>query len=98
MVDYVGDDVEYGNYSSTAGGSVNLYSHFGIRYGGFLKIWESIYLKTQLYQSTWYALIHRWLLIVEYRIINLQSTTPERLDNKESPKREQCLDLPRNRR
>ena len=34
-----------------AGGSVNLYSHFGNQYGGFSENWESVYHKTQLCNS-----------------------------------------------
>ena len=46
---YVEEDVELGEHSSTAGGSGNLNSHFGNQYGGFSEDWESVYLKTQLY-------------------------------------------------
>ena len=43
---YVKEDVELGEHSSTAGGSGNLYSHFGNQYGGFSEDWESVYLQT----------------------------------------------------
>ena len=34
MTVYAGENVERGEHSSTAGGSANLYSHFGDQYGG----------------------------------------------------------------
>ena len=43
----VGENVESGEHSSTAGGSANLYSHFQNQYGSFSENWEPIYLKTQ---------------------------------------------------
>ena len=49
---YAGEDVASREHSSTAGGSANLYSHFGNQYGGFSENWESIYLSTQQYPYT----------------------------------------------
>jgi len=37
-----------GEYSSTAGGSANLYSHFGNQYGCFSENWGWNYLNTQI--------------------------------------------------
>ena len=38
-------------HSSIAGGSTNLYSHFGNQYNSSSENWESTYPKTQLYHS-----------------------------------------------
>ena len=54
MIAHAGKDVKQGKHSSTDGGSANLCSHFGNQYGGFTEIWESIYLKTQLYTLSIY--------------------------------------------
>ena len=37
---HAGEDVEQEKQSSTAGGSANLYSHFGNQFGGFPENWE----------------------------------------------------------
>ena len=37
---HVGEDVEKGEHSSTAGRSANLYSHFGNQYGKSSEKWE----------------------------------------------------------
>ena len=55
MIVYVGEDVEYGENSSIAGGNANLYNHFGNQYGGFSKNWESTYLRIQKYHSWAYT-------------------------------------------
>ena len=48
---YIGEDMEYVEDFSTVGGSAYLYSHFGNQYDDFSEISDSVYLKTQLYQS-----------------------------------------------
>ena len=48
---YAGEDVELGEYSSSAGGSANLYNHFGNQDVVFSENWELICLKTQHYHS-----------------------------------------------
>jgi hypothetical protein len=55
---HAGKNVKQEN-ASIAGGSANLYSHFGNQYGSFSEIWKSPYLKTQLYNS--WAYIQRML-------------------------------------
>jgi hypothetical protein len=40
-----------GEHSSIAGGSANLYSHYGNQYGNSLERWELTYFKIQLYHS-----------------------------------------------
>ena len=55
------NDLEQGEYSSV-GGSANLYSYYGNQYGDSLEIWESIYLKIQLYHSWAYTQRHSILL------------------------------------
>ena len=50
-IDFAGDDAEYGELSSIAGRSTNLYSHFGNECGSFSKNWEPIYLKSQEHYS-----------------------------------------------
>jgi len=42
---HAGEDAEQGDHSSIAGGSANLYSHYGNQCGGSLGRWESTYLK-----------------------------------------------------
>ena len=37
---HAGEDVEQGEHSSIAGGSANLYNHFGNQFGGFSENWE----------------------------------------------------------
>ena len=49
MTACVGENVEYGEYLSTAGRSADLYRYFGNQYVSFSENWESIYLKTQQY-------------------------------------------------
>ena len=39
-------------------------------------------------RQTPYVLTHKWILDVKQRITRLQSTTPEKLGNKEDPKRD----------
>ncbi|EGW10962.1 hypothetical protein I79_012172 [Cricetulus griseus] len=51
MTVHVGEDVEKGEHSSTAGGSANLYSHFGNQYGDSSGKWESVHLKIQQFHS-----------------------------------------------
>ena len=38
MTTFAGEDVEQGEHSFMAGGSTNLYSHFGNQYGGSRKL------------------------------------------------------------
>ena len=38
ITDYAGEDGEQREHSSIAGGSTNLYRHFGYQYGGFSEI------------------------------------------------------------
>jgi hypothetical protein len=45
---HAGKDVEQGERSSIAGGSANLYKHFGNQYGSFSENWELIYFKSQI--------------------------------------------------
>ena len=40
-----------------------------------------------------YVLTHRWILGVNYRINNLPSTAPKRLDKKEGPKEDEWISL-----
>ena len=49
MTVFVREDVEQGKHSSNAGGSINLYSHFGSQYGRFSENWESFYYMAELY-------------------------------------------------
>jgi hypothetical protein len=42
---HAGEDVEQGEYSSIAGGSTNLFSHYGNQYRGSPERWGSIFLK-----------------------------------------------------
>ncbi|EGW08660.1 hypothetical protein I79_010246 [Cricetulus griseus] len=51
MTVYAGEDVEKGEHFSTAGGSANLYSHFGNQYGDSSRKWESVYHKIQQFHS-----------------------------------------------
>ncbi|EGV93069.1 Retrovirus-related Pol polyprotein LINE-1 [Cricetulus griseus] len=51
MAVYAGEDVEKEENSSIAGGSANLYNHFGNQYGCFLGKWKSVYLKIQQFLS-----------------------------------------------
>ena len=46
-----GEDVEQGKYSSIAGSSTYLYSHYETQCSSSLERWESIYFKIQLYYS-----------------------------------------------
>ena len=39
-------------------------------------------------RQPWYVLTHKWILGVKEKITNLQSTIPEKLGNKENPKRD----------
>ena len=43
---------------------------------------------TQTQKDKYNVLTHKWLLDIKQRITNLQSITPENLDNKEDPKRD----------
>jgi hypothetical protein len=45
-----------GEHFSTAGGSANVYRHYGNQYGCSSGNWKSIYLKTQLYLTWEYTL------------------------------------------
>jgi hypothetical protein len=51
MTAYAGMSLEYGEDSSIAGGSANLYSYFGIQYGISSDNWESIHFKIQIKYS-----------------------------------------------
>ena len=55
MTVHFGKDVKQWEHSSIAGGSENLYSHYGNQYGGTSENWEEIYLKTQVYHSWSYT-------------------------------------------
>ncbi|KAL6092389.1 hypothetical protein STEG23_028604, partial [Scotinomys teguina] len=55
-------DLEQGEHSSTGGGNANLFIHFGNQYGDFSENWKSIFLKTQLYNSSLgYRVSGSWL-------------------------------------
>jgi hypothetical protein len=38
---HAGEDMEHGQYSFIAGGTRNLYNHFGNQFGGFSENWNS---------------------------------------------------------
>jgi hypothetical protein len=48
MIVHPSEDVEQEEHSSVAGGSANLYNHYGNQFCSFLKIWKLIYLKIKL--------------------------------------------------
>jgi hypothetical protein len=49
MTAHAGEDVEYREHSSIAGGTANLYNHYGNRCDGSSGRWKLISLKIQLY-------------------------------------------------
>jgi hypothetical protein len=55
VIAHAGENVEQGDHFSMAGGSANLYSHYGNQYDVSSESWELIYLKTQLYHSWVYT-------------------------------------------
>lgn len=48
---------------SSASGIINLYSHFGSKYGDFSESWELFYLKTQLYNTPGHLLKEHSILL-----------------------------------
>ena len=46
-----GEDAQSGDPDSITDGSTNMFNHFGNQYGCLSENWESIYLKTQQYES-----------------------------------------------
>ena len=51
---------------------------------------------TQFQKDKWFVLTHNWILGIDQRITSLQSTIPEKLSNKEDPKRDIYMNSPRN--
>ena len=68
---YAGKGVEQDKHSSIADGCANLYGYSGNHNGNFSQNWESIYLKTQLYQSL--AYIQRMLTYTVWILTQLYS-------------------------
>ena len=51
MTVYAGEDAEKEEHFSTAGGSANLYNHFGNQYGDSSRKWDWVYDKIQQFHS-----------------------------------------------